>query len=114
MIDRWGKRFGNIRLLGWFALAGLPFCAAAFFTSGFVRIFCTIAALMLIIPAFIHIYVIVIWHWKDRYRGKHSDLWGALILIETSGWMKIVYFFRHILPDMRHTGRYLTEPTRSD
>jgi hypothetical protein len=73
------------------------------------RIFCGVAAAMLIIPGFVYVYVIVIWHWKDRYRGEHSDLWGALILIETSGWMKLVYIFRHIVPDMYQTGRYRLE-----
>ena len=63
----------------------------------------------MVLPAFIYIYVVTIWHWKSRYRGKHSDLWGALILIETSGWMKIVYVFRHIIPDACHTGRYRIE-----
>jgi fucose permease len=112
MIDRWDKRFENIRFLGWLALAGLPFCVVAVFTSDFVRIFYTVAACLLILPAFVYIYVIVIWHWKDRYRGKHSDLWGALILLETSGWMKIVYLFRHILPDMYHRDRYRFEPSQ--
>ena len=51
-------------------------------------------------------YVVIIWHWKDRYRGKRSDLWGALILVETSGWFKIAYLFRHLIPDMCHSGRY--------
>jgi hypothetical protein len=51
-------------------------------------------------------YVVIIWHWKGRYRGNHTDLWGALILLETSGWMKLVYLFRHLIPDMRQTGRY--------
>ena len=58
------------------------------------------------LPAFLYTYVVVIWHWKDRYRGKHSDLWGAVILLETSGWLKLVYLFRHLIPDMRHSGRY--------
>jgi hypothetical protein len=49
-------------------------------------------------------------HWKDRYRGQHSYLWGTLILIETSGWLKLVYLFRHMVPDMLQSGRYrLTE-----
>jgi hypothetical protein len=26
--------------------------------------------------------------------------------LEASGWFKLVYFFRHILPDMRRRGRY--------
>jgi len=65
---------------------------------------------MLIVPGCIYAYVLTIWHWKDRYRGGHSDLWGALILIETSGWMKLVYIFRHVLPDMNHSGRYRLDP----
>jgi hypothetical protein len=106
MNELWEKRFNTVRLLGWLALAGLPLIALAIFTSDFLRIFSGVAACLLIAPGFIYIYVIVIWHWKGRYRGKHSDLWGGLILIETSGWMKLVYLFRHIIPDMRHTGRY--------
>jgi ABC-type dipeptide/oligopeptide/nickel transport system permease subunit len=90
-------------------LAGLPFVLAAYFTSEFVRILCGVAAAMFIIPGFVYVYVIVIGHWKDRYRGNHSDMWGALILIETSGWMKLVYIFRHVVPDMHHTGRYRLE-----
>jgi len=112
MIDKWEKRFERLRLLGWLALAGLPFVLAAYLTSGLLQTFCGVAAAMLIIPGFVYVYVIVIWHWKDRYRGKHSDLWGALILIETSGWMKLVYIFRHIVPDMYHTGRYRLDPAQ--
>lgn len=110
MIDKWEKRFGNIRILGWLALAGLPFIVLALATSEYWQILSAVAALLLILLAFIYIYVVVIWHWKDRYHGRHSDLWDALILLETSGWMKIVYLFRHILPDLRHTGRYRIDP----
>ncbi len=59
-----------------------------------------------ILPCFIFAYVLVILHWKERYVGNHSTLWGVLILIETSGWFKLVYIFRHILPDIRNSGRY--------
>jgi hypothetical protein len=59
-----------------------------------------------VLPSLIYTFVVIIWHWKERYRGKHSDLWGALIVIETSGWFKIVYLFRHLIPDMRQSGRY--------
>jgi hypothetical protein len=65
---------------------------------------------VLFVPAAAYLYVVVIWHWKDRYQGKHPDLWGACLLIETTGWLKIVYFFLHILPDMQHTGRYRKDP----
>lgn len=64
-------------------------------------------AFLLAAPGVIYLNLVTIWHWKARYRGKHSDLWGALILIETSGWFKIVYLFRHIMPDARGTGRYV-------
>jgi hypothetical protein len=106
MIARWEIRFKRICMFGWLALAGLPFIALAALTDNFVRILGITAAVFLIIPGFVYIYVVVLLHWKDRYRGRHSDLWGALILIETSGWMKLVYIFRHIIPDMRHSGRY--------
>jgi len=75
--------------------------------TGFMQIFLGTLAFMLAVPSGVYLYVMVILHWKDRYRGRHSDLWGVLILIETSGWLKIVYFFRHIRPDMHHSGRYL-------
>jgi hypothetical protein len=107
---KWEKRFANLRLLGWVALAGLPFISAAFLTSGGAQIFCGIAGALFVLPGFIYFYVLVILHWKDRYRGRHSDLWGVLILIETSGWMKLVYMFRHLLPDMWQSGRYRIEP----
>jgi uncharacterized membrane protein YfcA len=106
MVDRWEKRFENVRILGWIALAGLPCGLAAWLTSENMRTAFTIFALFLILPAFIYTYIVVIWHWKDRYRGKHSYLWGAIILIETSGWFKIVYLVRHIIPDMCKSGRY--------
>jgi len=50
--------------------------------------------------------LIPIYHWKDRYIGGHNTLWGALLVIETSGWSKIIYWFRHIFPDRARTGRY--------
>jgi hypothetical protein len=110
MNTKWEKRFANLRLLGWLALAGLPFIAVAFVTSGGAQIFCGVAGVLFVLPGFIYIYVLVTLHWKDRYRGGHSDLWGVLILIETSGWMKLVYLFRHLLPDMWHSGRYRIGP----
>jgi hypothetical protein len=85
--NKWEKRFANLRLLGWLVLTGLPLLIAAALTSGTLQKFCCIAGLLLILPGMIYSYVLVILHWKDRYRGRHSDLWGVLILIETSGWL---------------------------
>lgn len=65
-----------------------------------------LTGIVLFIPGAAYLLLVTIWHWKERYRGKHSDLWGGLILLETTGWFKIVYLFRHIIPDARGTGRY--------
>jgi len=65
-----------------------------------------VLAVFLFLPCFVFAYVLTILHWKSRYRGTHSDLWGVLLLLETSGWFKLIYIFRHILPDMRGRGRY--------
>jgi hypothetical protein len=64
------------------------------------------AGFLLIFPVAIYGSIVTIWHWKSRYRGKHSDLWGALLLIEVSGWFKLIYLLRHILPDAMSKGRY--------
>jgi hypothetical protein len=65
-----------------------------------------VAGALLAIPFFVFLYVLTFLHWKQRYVGTSSTLWGVLLAIETSGWFKIVYLFRHILPDMRSSGRY--------
>ena len=88
------------------ALVAVIFLIAAAFTPESYRRWPLIFGVLFFMPAFLYTYVVVIWHWKERYRGKHSDLWGALILIETSGWFKLVYVLRHIVPDMRNGGRY--------
>lgn len=74
--------------------------------GGPLAIFCGVTGVVLFLPGFLYVYVLTIWHWKDRYKGRHSDLWGALLLIETSGWFKLVYLFRHLLPDAMETVRY--------
>jgi hypothetical protein len=104
MNDVWEERFGLIRAFGWFAVAGLLFGLVAAFTSEGRQLSMALLAALFFLPPFL--YCFVIWHWKERYRGNHSSLWGAVILLEASGWLKLVYLLRHIIPDMRHTGRY--------
>ena len=97
----------TVKLLSWFATAGGGLLAAALFVSDHpLKIAMLVAGLLFIVPWIFYLNVMAIWHWKERYRGKHSDLWGAILLIETSGWFKVVYWFRHILPDRRSRGRY--------
>jgi hypothetical protein len=53
MTNRWEIRFKRICLFGWLALAGLPFIALAMCTADFIRDFAVVAALLLIVPAFV-------------------------------------------------------------
>ena len=80
--------------------------AALLANAGVIQTIFIVTGCLAIVPGFFYLFVVTIWHWKARYRGNHSDLWGALLLIETSGWFKLVYLFRHIIPDARHSGRY--------
>jgi hypothetical protein len=113
MDPKWLKRFELIRAFSWMAGAGVLLGIVTLLTPHDFRVWPGVFALLLILPALLYIYVVILWHWKDRYRGRHSDLWGALLLIETSGWLKIVYLFRHLVPDMRNSGRYRThDPAR--
>jgi hypothetical protein len=103
MPNKWPKRFELIRGFGWLALVSVTFFVSTLFFPREYRDWPLVFGVLFVLPLLVYTYVVVIWHWKERYRGKHSDLWGALILIETSGWFKLIYFFRHILPDMRRS-----------
>lgn len=108
MRDAWlEEKIAMTKKLGLTALLGVAAIVIGFSLKEELPKYMTIfIGFMMIIPWFLHETVFTIWHWKRRYRGKHSDLWGAILVIETSGWFKIVYWFRHILPDWRGTGRY--------
>lgn len=100
-------KFSTLRKLFFAALLGLlPMLASLFVQSETIRMPFVFLAMVLIFPVIFYLMVFTLWHWKGRYIGGHSNLWGALLLIETSGWMKMVYFFRHMLPDLRGRGRY--------
>jgi hypothetical protein len=104
--ERLEQRFSTLRKLFILALAGIVALIASLLLDGTVRVLVQTAAFALIFPVVIYLTLFVIWHWKGRYIGEHSDLWGGLLLVETSGWMKLVYLFRHMLPDLRREGRY--------
>ena len=107
MTELWRMRFEWLKNLGFAALLGMLFLIAAFLANaGVIQTVFIVTGLLAIVPGFFYLFAVTIWHWKARYRGNHSDLWGALLLIETSGWFKLVYLFRHIIPDARHSGRY--------
>jgi hypothetical protein len=108
MSDAWlEERIVMTKKLGLTALAGVAVVALGFGAKEIsIRVPVVLIGILMLVPFFIHETIFTVWHWKRRYRGEHSDLWGALLVIEASGWFKIVYWFRHILPDWRGTGRY--------
>ena len=102
------NKFRVLVRLAKLALAAIPLAVLAAILhshSPWPEVFGVLAVLTAL-PCLIYAYVLTILHWKGRYRGRHSDLWGVLLLLETSGWFKLIYIFRHMLPDMRGRGRY--------
>ncbi len=110
MTTLWETRFGWLRDLGFVALVGFIFIIVGIVLHAReISTILLVTGALLCIPGAAYLYLVTIWHWKSRYRGKHSDLWGAILLIETSGWFKLVYLFRHIIPDARRSGRYANQ-----
>jgi hypothetical protein len=109
MEDQWLKdKVAITEKMAWTALAGgILLAISIWMPAGPVAIAIAVIGALLLMPLLICLCFIPLLHWKRRYRGDHSTLWGALLLFETSGWFKIVYWFRHIRPDLNNTGRYL-------
>ena len=109
----WRTRFAWLRTLGFTALAGLLAVLIGLFLKDSLSTKILIGAgVAALVPGLVYLLIVTMWHWKSRYRGNHSDLWGALLLVEASGWFKLVYLFRHIGPDARQSGRYANVPTQ--
>lgn len=97
----WLRRFGLVALVGFAAVvAGLATDLVALAVVG---------GLMLV-PFIFWIAFIPILHWKERYIGGTSNVWGAFLVFETSGWAKLFYWFVHVLPDWRRSGQYADAP----
>jgi hypothetical protein len=69
------------------------------------------SAIWLFVPEMIWLCLVPFLHWAQRYRGRHSMLWLCFLVFDTGGIFKLVYLFRHILPDWRGKGRYRRVPT---
>jgi len=108
MADPWfSRRLRLFEPLLWVGLAGLALIAgSSLLSSESLEALAFALGFLCFAPFLVYLVLVPIWHWKDRYRGEHSDLRGALLVIEVSGWFKVVYWFRHILPDWRGRGRY--------
>lgn len=68
------------------------------------------AGLLPLVPLLFWLAYIPVLHWKERYVGTRSGVWGAFLVFETSSWSKLVYWLRHVLPDWRGTERYRDVP----
>lgn len=61
---------------------------------------------LLLVPLIFWLAFIPILHWKERYIGGTSSVWGAFLVFETSSWSKLFYWFVHVLPDWKRSGQY--------
>ena len=85
----WQSRFRALLWLGIISLFGLAILVPSTFTHEMPPTPLLLTGLLLFVPGAIYSTTVTIWHWKSRYRGKHSDLWGALMLLEVSGWFRL-------------------------
>ncbi len=116
--EQLARHFTILGRLAWLALAGAIGLAVIFFsnstfhdshavvTLGNWVIAATLLCAFSLVPLVIYATLVCIWHWKARYKGRHSKLWGALLVFEVTGWFKLVYLFRHFIADARRKGRY--------
>ena len=98
-------RLALLERLMWTALAGGALVPIGILLGGVVGTAFTAIGVLLVVPFVLYLCVLPVLHWKDGYTGAHSSLWGALLVLETSGWFKIIYWFRHLLPDYRRARR---------
>ncbi len=65
-----------------------------------------ICGALLLVPFVVWLALVPVLHWKERYIGGNSNLWGAFLVLETSSASKLLYWFVHVLPDWRRSGQY--------
>jgi hypothetical protein len=107
----WFKcRFELLERLMWIALGGGVLVPLGVLVDGIAGGLVTAIGGVLVLPFVAYLYILPVLHWKDGYAGAHSSLWGALLVIETSGWFKIIYWFRHLLPSYRRARRAADRP----
>ena len=101
-------KFDILTRLAKLGLLAVPFTAAAVLLHPYShwQTICVLLSIITVSPCLLYGYVLTILHWKARYRGTHSDFWGIVLVLEVSSWFKVIYFFRHLLPDMRQRGKY--------
>jgi hypothetical protein len=102
----WERRYERLIWAVGAILVGAAVIVTSVIVGGGTPWYLTIPSLLLLAAGALYLNVVTIWHWKERYQGKHSDLWGAFLIIEHS-WSMLIYLFLHLIPDARGTGRYV-------
>ena len=107
-MNPFANKFSILGRLSKIALLAVPCFVAAVLLRTHLALseLCFVTGMLVALPCLIYCYVLTLLHWKSRYRGRHSDLWGVLLLVEASSWCKVIYLFRHMIPDMKGRGRY--------
>ncbi len=101
--EEWfAPKWKALKIFGLLALLGVGLLVASAHLDG-LRL---VIGIVFLVPLLLWLVLVPLFHWKDRYIGEHSNIWGACVLLETTGWLKILYLFRHIIPDWRQAGRY--------
>ena len=94
---RWLKRF---------CISGLVGAALLIFGAGLELAPLVGAGVLCLLPLLFWLFFVPILHWKDRYIGNRSNIWGAFLVFETSSWSKLIYWFVHVLPDWKQRNHY--------
>lgn len=102
------QKFQRLLFLTKVALLAIPlFIAGSLLRSYYAWTeVCNQLAIATSLPCFFYAYALSLWHWKARYYGVYSDLWGVILVVDVSGLSKVIYFLRHVLPDMKGWGVY--------
>ncbi len=100
----------KFRLLRKFALASLAGALLLALAMYFNTPALAAVGAITIVPLIFWVAYIPVLHWRERYIGTRIGVWGAFLVFETSSWSKLIYWFRHVLPDFRKQGRYLNSP----
>jgi hypothetical protein len=103
---KWLKRFALLALVGVAAIT----LATWRYPVGAVGDALFLLGIVTIAPLLFWLYYVPVMHWRERYRGKRPNIWGAFLVFESSGVSRILYWFVHVLPDQRKAKLYRDAP----
>jgi hypothetical protein len=98
---KWLKRFALLGVVGVAA-----FTAASSYPVGPVGDSLFLLGVITIAPLLFWLWYVPVMHWRERYRGKHPNIWGAFLVFESTGISRLLYWLVHVIPDQRKTKLY--------